>query len=55
MIAPAMDVSSVTVEELERDPYSIYAALREASPVAYMPCLDVWMVTSCLASRSAAI
>ena len=33
-------------EELEADPYPIYAALRERSPVAYMPCLDVWMVTS---------
>jgi cytochrome P450 len=36
----------VTVEELEADPYPIYAELRDRSPVAYMPCLDVWMVTS---------
>lgn len=41
-----IDLAAVTVEELERDPYPIYAALREHSPVAYMPCLDVWMVTS---------
>jgi cytochrome P450 len=36
----------VSVEDLERAPYPIYAALRDRSPVAYMPCLDVWMVTS---------
>ena len=41
-----IDPGAVTVEELERDPYPIYAELRERSPVAYMPCLDVWMVTS---------
>jgi cytochrome P450 len=41
-----VDLASVTVEELERDPYPIYAQLREHAPVAYMPCLDVWMVTS---------
>lgn len=40
-----MDLASVTVEDLERDPYPIYAGLREHAPVAYMPCLDVWMVT----------
>ena len=36
----------MTVEQLETDPYPIYAELRDRSPVAYMPCLDVWMVTS---------
>jgi Cytochrome P450 len=36
----------VTVEQLETDPYPIYAELRAGSPVAYMPCLDTWMVTS---------
>lgn len=41
-----IDLSAVTVEDLERDPYPIYARLRDAAPVAYMPCLDVWMVTS---------
>jgi cytochrome P450 len=48
-----IDLSSVTVEELERDPYPIYAALREHAPVAYMPCLDVWMVTSWAAVEDA--
>ena len=41
-----IDLGAVTVEELERDPYPIYAQLREHAPVAYMPCLDTWMVTS---------
>jgi cytochrome P450 len=41
-----IDVDTVTVADLERDPYPIYAALRETAPVAYMPCLDVWMATT---------
>jgi cytochrome P450 len=41
-----IDLASVTVEELEADPYPIYAQLRTHAPVAYMPCLDTWMVTS---------
>src|SRR6188472_1520428 len=41
-----IDLAGVTVDALERDPYPIYAELREHAPVAYMPCLDAWMVTS---------
>jgi cytochrome P450 len=41
-----IDLASVTVEQLEADPYPIYAELRASAPVAYMPCLDTWMVTS---------
>ena len=40
-----MNLGTVSVEDLERDPYPIYAYLRREHPVAYMPCLDVWMVT----------
>lgn len=40
-----IDLGSVTVVDLERDPYPIYAHLRRHDPVAYMPALDVWMVT----------
>ena len=40
-----IDLAAVTVEDLEHDPYPIYAELREHAPVAYMPCLDTWMVT----------
>ncbi len=46
MIGETIDLAAVTVEQLERDPYPIYAELRDRSPVAYMPCLDVWMVTT---------
>jgi cytochrome P450 len=48
-----IDLSAVTVDDLERDPYPIYAELREHAPVAYMPCLDVWMVTSWAAVEAA--
>ena len=41
-----IELAEVTVEQLEADPYPIYAELRERAPVAYMPCLDVWMITS---------
>ncbi len=40
-----IDPGSVTVADLERDPYPIYAWLRDHAPVAYVPALDVWMVT----------
>lgn len=41
-----IDVDALTVADLERDPYPIYAHLRDTAPVAYVPCLDVWMVTT---------
>jgi cytochrome P450 len=41
-----IELAGVTVDQLEADPYPIYAELREHAPVAYMPCLDTWMVTS---------
>lgn len=41
-----IDLSSVTLAELEADPYPIYTELRSRAPVAYMPCLDTWMVTT---------
>lgn len=53
MIGETLDLATVTVEQLEADPYPIYAELREHSPVAYMPCLDVWMVTSWATVESA--
>lgn len=39
-----IDLDSVTVVELEADPYPIYAELRESAPAVYMPSLDVWMI-----------
>lgn len=37
--------ASVTLEQLERDPYPILAELREREPVAWVPVLDGWLVT----------
>jgi cytochrome P450 len=36
---------SVTVEELEADPYPIYAWLRREAPVCYIPAVGLWFVT----------
>lgn len=40
---PALDV--VTASVLDRDPYPVLAALRDAHPVAWIPDLDMWFVT----------
>ena len=36
---------SITVEDLERDPYPIYERLRDEDPVAYVPSVGLWLVT----------
>jgi cytochrome P450 len=36
---------SITVEDLEADPYPIYATLREHAPVCYVPAVGLWFVT----------
>lgn len=36
---------SITVAELERDPYPIYARLRAEAPVAWVPAVNCWLVT----------
>jgi cytochrome P450 len=35
----------VTVAELERDPYPIYARLRRDAPVCYVPAVQLWLIT----------
>ncbi|MEQ1700373.1 MAG: cytochrome P450 [Ilumatobacteraceae bacterium] len=35
----------ITLEALERDPYPVFAALQEDAPVAFVPSLDMWLVT----------
>ncbi len=35
----------VTVADLERDPYPIYARLRREAPVCYVPAVQLWFVT----------
>jgi cytochrome P450 len=36
---------AVTVEDLEADPYPIYARLRREAPVCYIPAVGLWFVT----------
>jgi cytochrome P450 len=36
----------VTLEELEADPHPVLARLREREPVAWIPVLEAWLVTS---------
>jgi cytochrome P450 len=36
---------AVTVQELERDPYALLAALRAREPVTWVPALEGWLVT----------
>jgi cytochrome P450 len=37
--------AALTVEELEEDPYPLYARLRDEAPVAFVPILGLWFVT----------
>jgi len=36
---------TITLEELERDPYPIYRRLRDEDPVAFVPAVELWLVT----------
>lgn len=36
---------SITVDDLEADPYPIYARLRAEEPVAWVPAVNCWLVT----------
>jgi cytochrome P450 len=36
----------ITLEQLDRDPHPMLARLRECEPVAWIPALDGWLVTS---------
>ena len=36
---------TVTLEALERDPYPIYARLRDEEPVSWVPAVQLWLVT----------
>lgn len=37
--------STITLEQLDDDPYPVLARLREEAPVAWVPVLDGWLVT----------
>src|SRR3954453_2743118 len=42
--APAF-AESITVEDLERDPYPIYRRLRDEAPVCHVPAVELTLVT----------
>ncbi len=37
---------SITIDDLDSDPYAVYARLRREEPIAFVPCANVWMATS---------
>ncbi|HEY6568632.1 MAG TPA: cytochrome P450 [Actinomycetota bacterium] len=37
--------SAISLEDLERDPYPIYARLRDEEPVSWVPAVGLWLVT----------
>ena len=37
--------ATITLQELERDPYPTYERLREAEPVSFVPAVGLWLVT----------
>ena len=36
---------TITLEDLERDPYPSYARLRDEEPVSWVPAVGLWLVT----------
>ena len=36
---------TVTLDQLEEDPYPVYARLRDAEPVSWVPAVQLWLVT----------
>ena len=36
---------SISIEDLDSDPYAVYARLRAEAPVAFVPCANVWLAT----------
>ncbi|MDH4159546.1 MAG: cytochrome P450, partial [Actinomycetota bacterium] len=39
-------LDALTVADLDRDPYPVYARLRREAPVAHVPAVDTWFVTA---------
>jgi cytochrome P450 len=37
--------AAVTLDQLDDDPHALLARLREREPVAWLPCLDGWLIT----------
>jgi cytochrome P450 len=40
-----IDPASITLTNLEADPHSILAELRELAPAVYVPSIDMWLIT----------
>ncbi len=38
--------ADISLDQLDRDPHPVLAALRESEPVSWIPALDCWLVTS---------
>ncbi len=47
-------LAAITVAELDADPYPAYAWLREHAPVAWVPAVELWLVTTWQAVDAAA-
>ena len=47
-------LAAITVEQLDDDPYPIYAWLREHAPVAWVPGVGLWLATTWEAVEQAA-
>ena len=47
--------AAVTIEELDRDPYPIYARFRREAPVCHVPAVGLWFVTRWVEVEEAAM
>lgn len=47
-------LAAVTVEQLDDDPYPVYAAIRAGGGVAFVPCVDLWWACSWEAAEEVA-
>ena len=50
----AAALARITLEQLDDDPYPVYAWLREHAPVAWIPAVGLWLVTTWAAVEAAA-
>ncbi len=47
-------LASLTVDELDADPYPVFARIRAERPVAYVPCVNLWWAVSAAAVEEVA-
>ena len=46
MAMPTSWLDEITIEQLENDPYPIFARLRREAPIAWIPALGSWLVST---------